>query len=428
MSSAWAFRRKLIINSIIFIVFVIIFVLFVLWWRYEPPTCQDGLQNQDELGVDCGGICGSICPFESVSPTVLWTRVFHSNDTYQIVSYIRNTNTDLTARDAKYDIALFDRNNVKINPLSGTVTLLPSSITPVFISMRIEEGDDIPNRAFLEFTDGIEWSRSTVDEKETKLRIINERLVLDEETPRVEGEVENLSLNPIRNIDFFATVFDEEGNAIAASRYFIKRIAQRERKDLIFQWRERIDGVESLCRLDTQVFAFLNLESSNVSLTSAFQNLLAEIRPRDSFAGVVRLGDRITKTDNFETDVSANSITSLFREVSGSEVYKEIGDTLSTRDPNKKLLIFVISESDFLQTSISGEQERLKTLFENINSEIYLITPDTSTTTEEELLGIRYRKIGTTKNDVSSSYRFSTSERCVSQPIRVEVIPIIEKI
>ena len=27
-----------------------------------PPTCSDGIQNQDETGIDCGGVCGSCAP------------------------------------------------------------------------------------------------------------------------------------------------------------------------------------------------------------------------------------------------------------------------------------------------------------------------------------------------------------------------------
>ena len=33
----------------------------VLVWGYEPGTCADGMLNQDESDVDCGGICGSTC-------------------------------------------------------------------------------------------------------------------------------------------------------------------------------------------------------------------------------------------------------------------------------------------------------------------------------------------------------------------------------
>ena len=28
----------------------------------DPETCSDGIMNQDETGIDCGGICNVICP------------------------------------------------------------------------------------------------------------------------------------------------------------------------------------------------------------------------------------------------------------------------------------------------------------------------------------------------------------------------------
>jgi len=42
------------------------------WWKYSAsldtcpvqPTCSDGIQNQDETSIDCGGVCGSCEPAE----------------------------------------------------------------------------------------------------------------------------------------------------------------------------------------------------------------------------------------------------------------------------------------------------------------------------------------------------------------------------
>ena len=33
------------------------------------PTCSDGIKNQDEVGIDCGGICGQVCPPASPNPS-----------------------------------------------------------------------------------------------------------------------------------------------------------------------------------------------------------------------------------------------------------------------------------------------------------------------------------------------------------------------
>ena len=38
-------------------------VLFLkIFERFFPATCNDGIKNQGEIGVDCGGPCTTECP------------------------------------------------------------------------------------------------------------------------------------------------------------------------------------------------------------------------------------------------------------------------------------------------------------------------------------------------------------------------------
>ena len=36
-------------------------ITFKIFFNLADPTCDDGLKNQDEEGVDCGGVCEA-CP------------------------------------------------------------------------------------------------------------------------------------------------------------------------------------------------------------------------------------------------------------------------------------------------------------------------------------------------------------------------------
>jgi hypothetical protein len=46
-------RRLLIIAGVLFVIIVVLSVILILTLPKEP-SCSDGLQNQDESGVDCG--------------------------------------------------------------------------------------------------------------------------------------------------------------------------------------------------------------------------------------------------------------------------------------------------------------------------------------------------------------------------------------
>ncbi len=48
-------------KKIVYGIFYLIVVGFVVWWAYgtfgPEPNCFDGIQNQGEEGIDCGGVC-----------------------------------------------------------------------------------------------------------------------------------------------------------------------------------------------------------------------------------------------------------------------------------------------------------------------------------------------------------------------------------
>ena len=69
---SWAQRRKATyIISLLFILISIISVILYLALN-KKPTCFDGIQNQGEVGVDCGGSCVILCRVQYTNPVVIW--------------------------------------------------------------------------------------------------------------------------------------------------------------------------------------------------------------------------------------------------------------------------------------------------------------------------------------------------------------------
>lgn len=93
MASQWVAKRKLFygIFSIVALVLVIGVPLFFV--LYKTPTCFDGKQNQNEKGIDCGGVCTRLCSSDIANPIVLWQRSFVVTDgVYNAVAYVQNPN------------------------------------------------------------------------------------------------------------------------------------------------------------------------------------------------------------------------------------------------------------------------------------------------------------------------------------------------
>src|SRR3989344_4321547 len=71
----WARRRQTIILGIA--AFAALGIAALVYINYQPaPSCSDGLQNQGELAIDCGGPCAAVCAQEPRPLVVEWARVF----------------------------------------------------------------------------------------------------------------------------------------------------------------------------------------------------------------------------------------------------------------------------------------------------------------------------------------------------------------
>ncbi len=151
MSSQWAAKRKLT-YSIILIVLVILFIgVPTYFFFHHTPTCEDGVQNQDEKGVDCGGMCKRLCVSDISNPIVLWQRVFQvAPGVYNAVAYIQNPNVQIEVAKVPYTFKLYDANNVLIIQQSGT-TFIPADQTFAIFEPSIRTGSRVPVRAINQY-------------------------------------------------------------------------------------------------------------------------------------------------------------------------------------------------------------------------------------------------------------------------------------
>ena len=109
-------------------------VVFLLGWGIKaiffsaPPSCFDGVQNQNETGVDCGGSCIS-CDAKNAQPiAVHYVKVFKAADGLGVVAEIQNPNTTLGASDFSYSIALINALGAAQQTISGNTFIYPGEI------------------------------------------------------------------------------------------------------------------------------------------------------------------------------------------------------------------------------------------------------------------------------------------------------------
>jgi hypothetical protein len=129
---------------------------------------------------------------------------------------------------------------VLIGKQTGTVDLLPASVTPVFIPAAAT-GSAPAARAFLTIDEStIRWFRY---EDMRTLPTVRDVRTENDASPRVSAVLANDSFDPLYSVTAIVTLFDREGNAIAASKTVLPTIGARDTATAIFTWNIPFAGV-----------------------------------------------------------------------------------------------------------------------------------------------------------------------------------------
>lgn len=129
-----------------------------------PPTCSDGLKNQDETAVDCGGACSETCGDEIVaacSAELSPDRVYSLDEEVSIsvgeVSYSKNYgyNNNMVIISA-FDEATYSDLEVVL-PISE----LPAGNMKFLVGEQASDEDD-NLRAFVKIIPGFQVARNSV--------------------------------------------------------------------------------------------------------------------------------------------------------------------------------------------------------------------------------------------------------------------------
>lgn len=240
--SVWAKKRQL--GYILLITGVIsVVVAGYSYFNRANPTCSDRKQNQDERGVDCGGVCLSPCRADLIGLKILWTRVLPvGNNHYDVVSLVENLNKKYGVPAVRYQFNVEDKNSLPLKERSGVTFINPEEKFLVFES-RVSTAPRVASRAFLYFNPTMEWQKM---EKAKPVLSIEGKEYTAEPTPRLKALVKNNTLEPIREVVVGVVLSDADQNALAASMTTIDRIERGETKEIYFTWPESFSSAPVL--------------------------------------------------------------------------------------------------------------------------------------------------------------------------------------
>lgn len=227
----WRSRQQFKYFFLVSTLLLIAGVAGLFFYANTPGSCSDGTQNNDELGVDCGGSCARLCASEVSAVITHWARAFPVRDAlYDAAALIENPNFDAGVRAVSYSFKLYDAKNLLVGERTGKTYLNPGERFVLYengISAR--SGANAPQRTFFEFTGEIVWETTDAPrEQEVISRDTGFFPAPPPGAPKVTTTLVNRSAKDLENLEVVALLFDAEENVSDISKTTVLRLAAGE--------------------------------------------------------------------------------------------------------------------------------------------------------------------------------------------------------
>jgi len=240
--ATWATKRKLTYASGVIAAALVIIGIPAFLLLYKAPTCSDGIQNEGEQGIDCGGPCRTLCQTDFLSPVVVWANSEEvTPGHYNLGAYIENPNIDGGATNVPYQFSVFDSQGIFITRVTGTMDIPPNRNTLAFIG-SVNMGQRVPAAGGVQFsfTSAPVWAKA--GDTLGNLSISNKQYNEDSSGASLQATITNTGLTSYNNMTVFSILSDANGNELAFSKTFIDSIAGGASVVAPFTWPTSFNG------------------------------------------------------------------------------------------------------------------------------------------------------------------------------------------
>lgn len=249
------YLKQIIIALIYLLILAIIVGGIYLLVRPKLPTCSDGIQNQEEAGVDCGEPC-SPCSWQLRKDLeVIFAEAIKTKDNYvDLVAKINNTNKDFGVSPFSYIFNLYDVNNNLIFSKEGGSYILPQE-TKYIIEQKILANSEIYNTE-LKIAD-VTW-QEPINYQTPELLIRNPVFEKLTDLNRVSATLENKSNYNFDKVDVSAILFGKESKILAVGKIELRTILSKESRYFEVSWFFPIEGQVEKVDVSAETNIFLD--------------------------------------------------------------------------------------------------------------------------------------------------------------------------
>jgi len=251
-------RKKYIIISIYATFFILISIGLYFVFKSEE-TCTDGVQNQNERGIDCEGVCQKECnAIIAKDLTIGKIGVVFSgiSGKYDFYAKVANPNAVFGDKNFTYEINLKDEIGNVIATKNGSSFILPGEEKYV-----VETNIDAPSVPFSQEFKILssDWIRFEDYYERPNIQIINKNYseISDGISfANAQGLLKNRSPFDFESIKIQIVLKDSVDNVIALNSTEMKTIKAGEDRDFKISWPSSFPGTVSIMEAQAEVNIF----------------------------------------------------------------------------------------------------------------------------------------------------------------------------
>lgn len=209
-------------------VFFVLLFLLIAWGVFRAavpaPSCSDGILNQNEENIDCGGYCISCATARTEPLRAGSVQVFGTERGRTVLlGSVTNPNSAYAADEVSYAFVIKGRNG-RADEVTPRKTARVRGAERIFLfeSEITMQFSDIKSADIVFY--GTMW-RSAAEVLPTALSVSNVALAGDTGGVSVRGTVKNESPFAVNNVRIIAVLFDRSGNALFASQTAMDMVA-----------------------------------------------------------------------------------------------------------------------------------------------------------------------------------------------------------
>jgi hypothetical protein len=247
MALSWGRRRQIIILLNVGAVIVAIIAWFSFLALYHAPTCTDGVQNQGETGVDCGGPCAAVCTDAAHAPVVLYARALPKDGgRIDVAASVTNPNQGAEAHAVQYTLTLYGAQQVFVKRVTGTLDLPAGATVPVFIpNLSVGYQSDI--HALLAIASStIAWRVPAPGDVSPVPQAGTATVGGTHGAPRITATLTNDTTGAMQDVPVVVFVSDAAGNVIAASETIVPNVPAQGQATATFTWNQAFSATPSV--------------------------------------------------------------------------------------------------------------------------------------------------------------------------------------